>query len=475
VPGYLVGGRLGSGGSADVWSATAVTDGRPCALKVIVPQRFPTDALQVGRELAVLRGVRHPHVVSLLDDLVLADGRTVLVLDLVAGGSLARVVRARGHLTPGETTTVLTTLAAALADLHRMGIVHGDLTPGNVLLHLDGRPMLADVGLARLAGDPEGLRAGTSGFVDPAALAGGAVDATADVYALGALGWFALTGAVPASLLRPALRDVLPDLPGELAAVIEAALDPEPGARTSAAELAHASHLAVRAAPVRLAGDRDPADLLTHRIRLLAAADEAAPPGQRRSGARWRPGVTAVAAIGCLAATVIGASAATTGETAQAATPATVHRAVVRPTAGRATASRAVARPSASPAPPWEEIATALTVARSRAFGQPGLGAAAFDRVGSAAWRDDDEALALLQGSGLRYRGLRIEPTTTAVLSGSVSRALLRLTYRTSAYDVVAVSGAVLEHRSAGPLTTVRLSVEHTESGWRAIATTTDR
>ncbi|MDP9221001.1 MAG: protein kinase, partial [Actinomycetota bacterium] len=151
IPGYQVRHRLGAGAGGVVWSAVRDLDRSRVAIKVIdaAGGPAPTDGGH-GDELAALRGVQHPHVVRLIEDFTLPDGRLALVLDEVRGGTLARVVRARGHLTPPETVTVLTALATTLADLHRLGVTHADLSPGNVLFHLDGRPMLADLGLSRV-------------------------------------------------------------------------------------------------------------------------------------------------------------------------------------------------------------------------------------------------------------------------------------------------------------------------------------
>ena len=82
----------------------------------------------------------------------------------LAGGSLGQVVAQREHLTPGETVTVIAPIARALAGLHDLGVVHGDLSPGNVLLDSTGRPVLADLGFSRLTGEAPGDVHGTDGF-----------------------------------------------------------------------------------------------------------------------------------------------------------------------------------------------------------------------------------------------------------------------------------------------------------------------
>ncbi len=302
VPGYLIEAPLGRGASAEVWSARSCSDGRRVAVKVVALQANSADSRTPGTqpdaaaaELAVLRGIHHPHVLELIDDIRLADGRMAFVLELASGGSLARVVRARGYLTVGETVTVVSTLATTLRDVHDSGVTHADLAPGNVLFHLDGRPMLADVGLARIAGVAAHAEGGTPGFVDPAVVAGAPAGPMADVYGLGALGWLCLTGAAPRpALLRRPLAETHPSVPDQLAALLEAALDPDPLRRPSPVELAHGVFQAAPAEPVRLAGDSDPAEQLTHRLRALAAADPRppAPAGKRplikRASVPWR-------------------------------------------------------------------------------------------------------------------------------------------------------------------------------------------
>jgi serine/threonine protein kinase len=293
VPGYLVGVALGSGAGGRVWSAIRANDGQPVAIKVVAPQRN-SGASPI--ELAVLRGVRHPHVIRFVEDVTLPGGAVALVLERAAGGSLARVVGARGHLTPAETVTVLTALATTLVDLHRMGVTHGDISPGNVLFHADGRPVLADLGMSVVAAAARPEAWGTDGFVDPAVLAGAVAGPASDVYALGALGWFCLAGSVPGHpALRPDLSRLCPEAPAALVAAIQAALEPDPSGRIGAAELACAAYDSCRAGPVALACGDDPDAGLTHRIRRTAPAAPVPAGRPGRLGRLWwrrprRPG-----------------------------------------------------------------------------------------------------------------------------------------------------------------------------------------
>jgi len=144
VPGYSLLEPIGSGATGRVWRARREADALLVALKIVdVPDGDVSSAM---REAAVLSRVRHRHLIHLYDVLALpgADGRSAsiaLAVQLAGGGSLAQVLSGRGHLTPGELVTVVAPLAGALADLHRAGVVHGDLSPGNVLFLSDGMPM----------------------------------------------------------------------------------------------------------------------------------------------------------------------------------------------------------------------------------------------------------------------------------------------------------------------------------------------
>ncbi|WP_169795398.1 serine/threonine-protein kinase, partial [Kribbia dieselivorans] len=308
VSGYRVGRLVGQGASSTVWEGTRSADGVKVALKVVAG-----GASSNGwrTEVEALRGVEHDHVVR-LHDVIAAEpggagaaasagvtgepGSLVLVLDLLEGGDLGGVVRARGHLSPGECVTVLAPLAGALAHLHARGIVHGDLAPGNVLFDLAGRPSLADLGTAQVVGRRSRAQWGTPGFVAAELLAGGNPEPASDVYALAALGWFALTGDTPPEVgAQRAAREVLGDrVPEPLLAVLSACLSPDPAQRPDAVAAASGFFDAVPAEPLHLI-HADGTAGLTRRIResALAAAEraEARDSGVRDGGAGRRRGL----------------------------------------------------------------------------------------------------------------------------------------------------------------------------------------
>ncbi len=285
VAGVTTGRLLGAGSHAQVWSGVEADSGRQVALKVLDLDAERLDG--AGREIRLLRRIEHDHVVRLLRVDRSACGRTVMVLERAAGGSLRALVGARGRLDPGEVVTVLTPLAQALGDLHGRGLVHGDVTPGNVLFADGGRPLLADLGVGRVLGLEAAIH-GTPGFVDPVLALGGLPTPAGDVYSLGAVAWFALTGRSPGTAgERAPLTSLVPTTPFALASVVEGCLDPDPSSRPGAAALAADVYGAATAEPVRLVptdAGADAAEVLTHRLRREAtqpAAAEAVPRGRR--------------------------------------------------------------------------------------------------------------------------------------------------------------------------------------------------
>jgi len=275
VPGYDVAHLLGYGATGEVWLAREVATGEAVALKRLRCGGGMRERDRVRREAAVLAALEHPHLVRLRTVVTLAD-ELVLVLDHAAGGSLSALMGARGTLLPGEVVTIATPLAQALAAVHARGVVHGDVSPANVLFTADGRPLLADLGVARLLGEPVGVPEGTPEFADPAVVAGAPPDASTDVFGLAAVCFAALTGVPPVAGGGPApLHRLAADVPGELVDVIHAAMAPDPVDRPTAAELASALFDACEAEPVRLVavGSVEQAEEGLAEVSLAEAAD----------------------------------------------------------------------------------------------------------------------------------------------------------------------------------------------------------
>lgn len=272
VPGYRVTRWVGRGSTAHVWRARRVGDDSLVALKVL-----DTAAEEAAlREYAVLAESAVEHAVTLHDCLTIDGGeRTVLVLDWMAGGSLGDVIRARGFLSAGEVVTVVSPLATALGQLHRLGVVHGDVSVGNVLLDSTGRPVWSDLGCSRLVGvDPAELDPwGTEGFVAPEIVLGRPPSASGDVYGLGAIAWACLTGSAPGHpATRGSLRELTAGVPDALVDLVEACLEADPVRRPDVDDLARQVFEAASAEPLTVVVPDDISSTMTRRIREAAAS-----------------------------------------------------------------------------------------------------------------------------------------------------------------------------------------------------------
>jgi hypothetical protein len=271
LPGYVVEELLCFGGSGEVWRGRVSAGGDPVALKRL-PIAEPAQIQAARAEAALLSTLDHPHLIRLHELVPVADA-VVLVLDLAAGGSLADLLAQRGRLTPGEVITALAPIGAALAYAHNEGVVHGDVTPANVLFTEPGLPLLADLGVARIVGDSEPARS-TPAYIDPAVASGCAPGAPSDVFMLAAVAVHALTGtpvwpgASPAEMLVQAaageldVADRLSGIPVDMAALLERALSVEPHLRCNAAEFA---------LDLRHVGEPTPVELAAGRVRAAPA------------------------------------------------------------------------------------------------------------------------------------------------------------------------------------------------------------
>ena len=267
LPGFTLDRLLGRGGSGEVWSARVEGSGDRVALKFLT-QVSP----RAATEAALLETLDHPHLVRLIGMLPTATG-SVLVLDLADGGSLADLLSARGRLAVGEVVTALSPIAMALAHAHLNGVVHADVTPGNVLFTAGGLPLLADLGLARLTGDREALNGTrcTPEYVDPSVANGSVPTAASDVFMLAAVAVHALTGAPlwagatsqevfaaaeAADLTRLAERLRAAAVPDAVAALLVRATDLDPMKRGGAAAFGLDLRQAAQPVPVELAAGR---------------------------------------------------------------------------------------------------------------------------------------------------------------------------------------------------------------------------
>ena len=199
---YSLERELGRGGMGVVYLAREVRLDRQVAIKLLPPEfaENPTLRERFMREARTAARLSHPYIVPIhaVEDI---GGFVFIVMSYVDGGTLAERVMARGPLPPADVTRIMREVAWALAYAHAQGVVHRDIKPANILLDSTGRAMVADFGIARLdasAGDTgAGMVLGTPEFMSPEQAAAEELDGRSDLYALGIVAYYALTGALP--------------------------------------------------------------------------------------------------------------------------------------------------------------------------------------------------------------------------------------------------------------------------------------
>ncbi|MEO7271537.1 MAG: serine/threonine-protein kinase [Vicinamibacterales bacterium] len=271
---YQLGELLGRGGMGEVYRATHRMLKRPAAIKLIRPEMIAAGD-PAGAQLAVARftreaeaaaNLRSPHTVELYDFGVTDDQTLYFVMELLEGLDLESLVRQYGPVPPARAIHILRQACASLAEAHARGLVHRDIKPAN--LHLGQLGLIhdfvkvLDFGLVKPiseAGDgaslatQAGLLIGTPGYIAPEMALSDQVDGRADIYALGCVAYYLLTGqqvfdgATAMQVLSkhlqmapaPPSRTAPPGVPAALDEVILACLAKDPADRPqTAAELA---------------------------------------------------------------------------------------------------------------------------------------------------------------------------------------------------------------------------------------------
>lgn len=231
---YLLLRRIATGGMGEIWRARNETTGAEVALKMLKrkgahvdPEALAHAEARFRHEARVSAKLVHKNIVRVFDLVEEPDGTLALVMELLTGESLARWLVRNGPRSAKEVVALVVPILAALDHAHRSGVVHRDVTPGNIILSIepDGvTPKLVDFGIAKPhTGSPvqtlEGSVLGTPRYMAPEQIRGGKLDGRADVFSAGAVIYEAITGASPFAA---------PTASAELAAVLEGVVDPDP-------------------------------------------------------------------------------------------------------------------------------------------------------------------------------------------------------------------------------------------------------
>lgn len=484
VPGYVLEDLVGHGASGTVWAAHTVhpgPDGEPrrYAVKLTRAARPPKEAL---------RRVSSEHLVRVHEVVPLQDGGVAVVLDLAEGGSVRELVGSRGGLPPCEAVTILTPVATALSELHAVGLVHGDLAPGNVLLTDRGKPLVGDLESVHALTDLDWQVEATPGFTAPEVVRGEQPTPPSDLWSLGALGWFVLTGTrVPDDLplLPTAQRTAAAAsaVGAELGGILAALLDQEPTARPTAAAAAAAIYDAVTPGPVTLVERQlDPASALTRRIRREAVETRTRAElragelgGRERRRRVVQIGVTALSALG-IAAVLVHAGLADRGS-APAEAIGAVGPAAVASTSTGAAAPTATPAPTADPvvalqASPAQLLQTLLDTRAQALVAADPRALAAVTVSGSPIWTTDSGTVAALVSGQQRYVDLSYRVQSAQVVSAGPDSAQVTAVVDRAAYGVVG-PGAATETRAPAPQHTATYTLSLVQgAGWKLAAVT---
>ena len=250
--------KLGEGGMGEVYLAEHQLLKRPCALKLIKAEAGsdPIALARFEREVQSAARLSHPNTIEIYDYGHTDDGTFYYVMEYLQGLSLSELIRRDGPLPPGRVIYLFRQVCAGLAEAHRLGLVHRDLKPGNVFLAVRGGESdvakVLDFGLVKLTRDPGAAElssdmtvSGTPLYMAPEQAVGDrSLDARADIYALGAMMYYALTGQPPFTgesafaIMMAQARDpvvppsqVRPGIPDDLEQVVLRCLAKAPAGR----------------------------------------------------------------------------------------------------------------------------------------------------------------------------------------------------------------------------------------------------
>ena len=355
---YRILGVLGRGGMGVVYKGLDPDIEREVAIKTVRADGFADgpareeQLARVGREAKAAGRLNHPNIITIYD-VIREDDQTYIVMQFVDGQTLQGLIESGRTFSPRDVVGLLKPVAEALDYAHAGGIVHRDVKPANILIDRDGKPFLADFGVARMETSTvtgPGTAIGTLSYMSPEQVMGKAVDGRADFFALGVILYELLAGRKPfagdnlSTIVYkivheepPSLAEANRDLPCGYEAVIRRALAKDPDARYQNGR--------------EMVADLEDPDNLMAAVRDYEQRT-ATMAGPRPTGAGRKRRLVLAAVPAAVAALVVGIillrPRPETDPGAQAA----------RITAAAAQPAQAVVPPPAEPAPPGPDLAT---------------------------------------------------------------------------------------------------------------------
>jgi serine/threonine-protein kinase len=262
---YRLESRLGAGGMGEVWRASHRMLARPAAVKLIAPQQLGDDTraalTRFEQEAQATAQLRSPHTVEVYDFGRASDGSFYYVMELLDGLDLQKLVDTHGPLPASRVVYILRQVCHSLGEAHAAGMVHRDIKPANIFVCRYGTDYdfvkVLDFGLVKqqtlvedAAVTQQGQVVGTPAFVAPEMALDAAIDGRADIYSVGCVAYWLLTGALVfeadnlmALVAKHLQQEPVPPsrrtelaIPADLEAVVLDCLRKQPGDRPGSAE-----------------------------------------------------------------------------------------------------------------------------------------------------------------------------------------------------------------------------------------------